>query len=68
MVKNVDMNRLTGTAKTFDISVVEDGYIRIYGGMMAFGRKRDNKRRDEMSVSIDDVKKVLAEYEGQSND
>lgn len=63
MIKSVEMNRITGTAKSFDASVVDDGYIRIYGGMVAFGRKCTNKRRDELSVSIADAKAAIAEYE-----
>lgn len=63
MVKSVEMNRITGTAKSFDVSVVDDGYIRVYGGMIAFGRKCANKRRDELSASIGDVKAAIAEYE-----
>lgn len=63
MVKSVEMNRITGTAKSFDVSVVDDGYIRIYGGMVVLGRRCANKRRDELSVSIADVKAAIAEYE-----
>ena len=63
MVKSVEMNRIIGTAKSIDVSIVDDGYIRIYGGMVSFGRICANKRRDEMSVSIADAKGAIAEYE-----
>jgi hypothetical protein len=63
VVKSIEMNRITGTAKSFDMSVVNDGYIRIYGGMVALGRRCANKRRDELSVSIAYVKAAIAEYE-----
>jgi hypothetical protein len=63
MIKTVEMNRVTGTAKTFDISTVHDGYIRIYGGTIALGRRCANKRRDELSVSVDDFRAALADYD-----
>lgn len=63
MNKSIEMDRITGTAKSFDILVVDDGYIRIYGGRVILGRRCANKRRDELSVSIDDVKAAIVEYE-----
>lgn len=65
MFKPVDMNRITGAAKTFDVSVVEDGYIRIYGGMLTLGRRMANKRRDELSVSIEDIREALNLYDAE---
>ena len=63
MIRTVEMNRPQGTAKTFSVDIVDDGYIRIIGGVLALGRRCANKRRDELMVNIEQVKAAIAEYE-----
>lgn len=63
MIKTVDMTRLQGNSKSFNLSLVDEGYIEINNDAISFGRKTGNNRRDKLTVLIADVKAAIAEYE-----
>lgn len=63
MIKTVDMTRLQGNSKSFNLSLVDIGYINLNKDTISFGRKTGNNRCDELVVSIADVKTAIAEYE-----
>lgn len=63
MIKVVKMTRTQQTSKSTNLSLVDEGYINVKRGVFSLGRKTGNNRRDELTVSIDNVKTAIADYE-----
>lgn len=63
MIKVVKMTRTQQTSKSTNLSLVDEGYINVQGGIFSLRRKTGNNRRDELTVSIANVKAAIADYE-----
>ncbi len=63
MIRVVKMTRTQQTSKSTDLSLVDEGYINVQGGIFSLGRKTGKNRRDELTVSIANVKAAIADYD-----
>lgn len=63
MIRVVKMTRTQQTSKSTDLSLVDEGYINVQGGIFSLGRKTSKNRRDELTVSIANVKAAIADYD-----
>lgn len=55
----VGMNKIKGSSKSMDVSVIDGGYIQTYGGMVSIGYETGNRQQFALSVSISDILKAI---------
>jgi hypothetical protein len=58
MRKSFVVNKITGGKNNKNIELVENGYMRSYGGCIAIGYSSGNKSY-ELSVSVEDLEEFI---------
>jgi hypothetical protein len=67
VTKNTNINRGKGTKKSFNMSIVDGGYIKVYGGMLAIGYKNTNSQDFFLSASIEEIEELIKEHKEAIN-
>lgn len=65
MKRNVFINKGTGGKKSLDLNLVEGGFIKSYGKVIAIGYK-SGQREMFLSVALDDIKAFISELEAEN--